>query len=866
MKMIHFLLALIMCSVAPSVASDSTPDPQAQLEKVFRAGKSYTLEGMTLYVEKIVNGKLVFSPPLPATASLGAFITPVDAAASSFQEAAGRSPRKLIDGSGWSETWRGSGVYIHVANAAEMWNGAGNAPAAWLNFDLGKIYNVSGMYVWNYNETGSWSARSVHEMDVLSSIDGKTFTPMGSYTLEQAPGIDDYRGQTISFKTVVHARYIKFDIKSNFMGNDVSGLAEVRFANADEKAPAPGVVVWNPKYSHPQHPKLTLGQPLAGAENIVYPSDAGILDVTKAPYNAKGDGVTDDTAAIQKALNQYVAGGEIVYLPNGVYLISDTLKWPTGKDDSGKFTSLQGQSRNGTIVKLKDSCPGFDNPHRPKSPIYTGYAPAQRFGNEICNLTVDTGVDNPGACGIQFIANNQGGVYDVTIVSGDGQGLIGLDMAYTDEEGPLLIKNVKVVGFDTGIQTSHALASETMEHITLENQNVCGFRNDGEPVSLRDLHSLNDVPAVQNNGGLLTLIDCVLTGQGKASALPAIQNGAGLLARNIKTTGYARALENHAGNSTKVEGNDILEFRSQDLIRLLNTSQVTLGLPIKETPDLLWDDPKTWAMPQQYGAKTDDGQDDSDAIQKAIDSGASTVFLPRGGYHIGKTIILHGKLRRLMGGKAYLMVAEPLKSQNQPLFRLEDSSGVDSQPPDVAVERMFTDFSNGPFCFIEHASKRTLLLRQLAINFQGAAAYRNTGTGPVFIEDIVGGAFTFKNQQVWARQFNSERQETGSHVINDAGTLWTLGFKTEGGGTQLETKTGGKTEILGGLIGDTSSGKLAPMFVSTDSQLSVTISEVCFNNDPFDKWISETIAGQTKLFGNKDPLSGLRLIFFEGHK
>ena len=574
--------------------------------------------------------------------------------------------------------------------------------------------------------------------------------------------------------------------------------------------------------------------------------------------------MTDDTAAIQKALNQYAAGGAIVYLPNGVYLVSDTLRWPAGKDDSGKFTSLQGQSREGTVLKLKDACPGFDDPHRPKSPLRTGYAPAQRFGNEICNLTVDTGADNPGACGMQFMANNQGGVYDVTIVSGDGQGVAGLNMAYTDEEGPLLIKNVKVVGFDTGIQTSHTLASETLEHIILENQNVCGLRNDGEPISVRDLRCVEDVPAIQNSGGLMTLIDCVFTGKGAASELAAIQNGAGFLARNIKTTGYGKALENNGGSAVVPDGANIAEFRSQDALRLQYAAQQTLNLPIKDTPAAIWDDPKTWAMPQQFGAKADDGQDDSDAIQKAIDSGASTVFLPRGGYHIGKTIILRGKLRLLMGGKAYLMPAEPLKSQNAPLFRLEDSADA-SAPPVVTVERFYTDFSGGPFCFMEHASKRTLVLRQLLINFQGAAAYRNTGTGPLFIEDIVGGAFTFNRQQVWARQFNSERQETGTHVLNDGGTLWTLGFKTEGGGTQLETRNGGQTEVLGGLIGDTSAGKLAPMFVNNAGQMSVTISEVCFNNDPFDKWVEETKGGQAKLLRNADPLSGLRLILYEGH-
>src|SRR5262249_38480116 len=51
-------------------------------------------------------------------------------------------------------------------------------------------------------------------------------------------------------------------------------------------------------------------------------------------------------------------------------------------------------------------------------------------------------------------------------------------------------------------------------------------------------------------------------------------------------------------------------------------------------------------------------------------------------------------------------------------------------------------------------------------------------------------------QQVWARQFNPENM--GTKVRNDSGTFWCLGLKTEKAGTVVETKNGGKTEVLGG--------------------------------------------------------------------
>ncbi|MHB1157555.1 MAG: glycosyl hydrolase family 28-related protein [Phycisphaerales bacterium] len=48
----------------------------------------------------------------------------------------------------------------------------------------------------------------------------------------------------------------------------------------------------------------------------------GAANVKAPPYNAKGDSVTDDTRAIQKAIDEH----DIVFLPKGYYRLTDTLK------------------------------------------------------------------------------------------------------------------------------------------------------------------------------------------------------------------------------------------------------------------------------------------------------------------------------------------------------------------------------------------------------------------------------------------------------------------------------------------------------------------------------------------------------------
>ena len=253
-----------------------------------------------------------------------------------------------------------------------------------------------------------------------------------------------------------------------------------------------------------QHSPLRLNRDRS--ERIVFPDDAGVIDVTA--YGAIADDGQDDTAAIQQALDTHPTGNHIFYFPDGVYDISDTLTL----SGSQKRNIVQGQSEDKTILRLMNTVSAsFD-----KAIINFGPRPAQRFRNALRNMTISIGTGHPKTIGVQFNASNQGTMQNVTIESEDDQGHMGLDMTYTDEIGPLLIKGVTVEGFDYGIGTRWPTASQTFEDITLRNQKKLGWLNhNSQRVFVRHLNSINAVPAIRNVGEAgVVLLNSHLTGTG----------------------------------------------------------------------------------------------------------------------------------------------------------------------------------------------------------------------------------------------------------------------------------------------------------------------------------------------------------------
>ncbi len=198
------------------------------------------------------------------------------------------------------------------------------------------------------------------------------------------------------------------------------------------------------------------------------------------------------------------------------------------------------------------------------------------------------------------------------------------------------------------------------------------------------------------------------------------------------------------------------------------------------------------------------------------------------------TVTLGPKVRRVVGVGGWVDYLGKAK----PDFRI-----VDGEAPVVVFEH-FSYIHGG----VDIDTNRTIYFRSVA-DCDLTFGPKSQGS-ELFFEDVVTHHLVLTKQKCWARQLNVENE--GTHVVNDAGRLWVLGYKTERGGTLLESRNGAESEILGGFSYTTTAGKLAPMFVTQNASVFTFFNEVCFNGDPFVSLIRETRGTETKTLRRED--------------
>ena len=544
--------------------------------------------------------------------------------------------------------------------------------------------------------------------------------------------------------------------------------------------------------------------------NIVYPSAAfanvppggdlthasggPMINIRSAPYSAKGDGVTDDTAAfkacIEDLLDHVVETGGLtgtghgfsIYIPSGTYLVSDTLMH-TSTVDFSRFR-LVGQNRVNTTIKLRNNCPGFGT--GAQKPVLTTYnikdtspgAGGLMWGNQIRNLTVDVGSGNPGAVGVVIIGANAMAVDNLTIT---GAGWCGLWLPKDSQQGHLC--DITVDGFETGIRTEHVAESNPVfEYVTLRNQTVAGFHISRSAPCIRKLKSVNTCPAVSVNGdgAHCVLLDSELTGGGAASPAIRMTNSSKqqLFVRNVAVSGYSVSIEKD-GSAAATGAID--EWRSGAVFRINNSTPAkSLNLPVEEAPLVPWaSNPADWANPDSYSGS------DFQKLQAALNSGKPAILLPRYFFTAATdilTIPATVKQIDMMHIDSWLWGG----------FRLNAASATP----------LFIENTGGRKPLIRVNAQRTVVARFGSLQYQVETAAPVTAHFQSIGVLANGHRTNFcpPNATIYGRSINEERWDPPENWLVNGGKMWVMGFKAEGDQTVFRVINNGFLEVLGGYV------------------------------------------------------------------
>lgn len=567
-----------------------------------------------------------------------------------------------------------------------------------------------------------------------------------------------------------------------------------------------------------------------------YPSDARVLNV-KTMYGAYGDGLHDDTVAINNAIHDSMpAGGlgvwmgqaKIVYLPAGTYKITDRLL----RQDNGGWTYgliLVGESQANTSIRLGDDSAGFGDPANPKAMIFTTSAVLNNqatppghstlgtgndaYQNSVQDLTIDIGSGNPGAIGIDYLASNLGAIRNVTVRAASGEtGVTGIAMT-RPWAGPALLSNVTVSGsFAVGIDVANLQYTMTLNQIRLNGMTLAGLRNTQNQLAITTMSVTAAAPAIVNSSAdaeiVLSGADLHLAA-GYSGAT--ISNSGTIVFRNSnKVDGY----RSFVGYS--LPGDVVAGIWSGGQFINKQGGEFNTYTALNDPPVTPLDPISSWANVLSYGAVTS-GEfttsaggptqtvvDDTTAIQNAMNSGASTIYFPHALYYISRPILIPSTVRRIIGFNSRI---RPVFASNNAGWRTNGMfRALENTADPLTIEKIAFDNSGfGDQVGLELGSPRTLVVRDVL--FAGSTPLTRTGSGgTVYFEDIsaVGGDGTSKvgiivsgTNPFIARQLDYERCLTCIQITDAPAVI--VGMKEEGNVTFVSSLGNAKVDVLGGL-------------------------------------------------------------------
>lgn len=377
-------------------------------------------------------------------------------------------------------------------------------------------------------------------------------------------------------------------------------------------------------------------------------------------FPAYGDGVRDDTANLQKAINfvKKTMNFGIVFLPEGKYLISDTIYMP-------QAVRLIGFGKNRPEIVLKDHAPGYDIPHPDSksggkemlwfvsgavdTPADIVDANPGTFYSALSNVDLKVGEGNPYAVALRTHYAQHSFINHCVIHVDSGR--CGMYDAGNEME------NVHFVGGDYGVITTKCSPGWPfmVTDCSFEGQRCAGmFTRELGLAAIRT--SFRNAPkAIESQEGYFDKIyleDCVLENLSDCAFTMHLEDNAftqwnvvNTACRNVpqvvrfaergemlEAPGETYLIDRFTHGVLLSDREDLGQIGTEFEAHVTDAFETDFACDIPLLPDV-----SEWADVQALGAKGDDETDDTAAIQAAIDA-HRVVYFPQGWYKVTDTL------------------------------------------------------------------------------------------------------------------------------------------------------------------------------------------------------------------------------------
>jgi hypothetical protein len=583
------------------------------------------------------------------------------------------------------------------------------------------------------------------------------------------------------------------------------------------------------------------------------------LDVTSnSVATLIGDGVTDNTAALNMLLSQYqgascsVAPTHVTYLyfPPGTYLVSGQIN-PCG---NGWLFFGAGPQRS--IIRLAPNSAAFNTGTNtqwlnPSSVMYNA-----NFREFVYNIGFDVGYGNPNAIPLTSEANNVGVFRNVIVWSEDGNCPYAFNLARA-YPGPALSKDMAIYGCKIAVWSNQDEYSWVFDRLTTEGQTDSVIKYTSAHYSLEHWLSDSRVTALAQGGtssapGTVAILSsALLNGDPSATAITNAAHGNSVYARDVIVTGYGTSEDDMGtGTSIKYTGNLSENWTGDAQCLFCTGTPGSLRLPEIETPVANDPSPATWTKLDTTLANWPD---------EIANASSTTVYAPPGTYTGTGTINV-----TIPDTVNHLVMFNALDVSQHPQFVFTVAGS--------SLTPLVIDGCLYQVCEIDHTGPRTVVI----VDTYTRSYQPGPNAGDVFFENALltnnTQAYSTQfhpGQHVWARQLNAENKMLADFTCAGC-TLWLLGYKTENmAGVPVNTPSltitaGAKAEVFGFFyypLRPTAPG-MAPMY-STDSSLFATgISFNTVSGNQWPIWISETQGGTTKVLNQPGTNSAVLNMYY----